>query len=430
MPYYVISALKKVGMRNHTMKKIALFLLLCLLSQSSLFADAYPVNRKWCGGIFHRKFVVVANTSVLSYTKYNTGYDCSGRYVGTNAIGLWSKLCKNEDKGCTRPRTAVCNNSGYTYDYYSDCQFAAASNPIPYYAYAWGELTTSYFSKKIKTTGRTSAGQTGEFELDPVIFDQLNANGGSSAEISGDIDINQNNELIINNLTGMLEVDQNVDHFSSLKIVIIKENINITNEEAQQNEEAVTTGVYGNIVYSSEIKVSKNSIYYDGVFAGNNQSLNEWSTNLAKGISLDSFNAAVPLGSNLAPDERYTIITIIDGGFDISSSIVSSLSNGGDYDSYSNGETENPTGIANYEKAATTISIYPSPASSAITVKMPLHANNATLELMDNTGRKVLESSGLQSGENKIEIKHLPSGIYFYTVSINGKSQHGKLIKQ
>lgn len=97
---------------------------------------------------------------------------------------------------------------------------------------------------------------------------------------------------------------------------------------------------------------------------------------------------------------------------------------------YPNGKNAKPTGIGEEEAVTAVVNIYPNPAHSGITVDLPSTIDKATFLLMDNTGRKVMENTNLLSGQNKISIQHLPSGVYFYEINNHGTLQHGKLVKQ
>ncbi len=74
------------------------------------------------------------------------------------------------------------------------------------------------------------------------------------------------------------------------------------------------------------------------------------------------------------------------------------------------------------------ISIYPNPVSSSFTVNFSNSANTAVIELYNATGNKLM-SKEIGSGES-VDIDNYTSGIYFYTLTVNGKTQNGKLLKK
>ncbi len=74
------------------------------------------------------------------------------------------------------------------------------------------------------------------------------------------------------------------------------------------------------------------------------------------------------------------------------------------------------------------ISIYPNPVSSSFTVNFSNSDNTAVIELYNVTGNKLM-SKEIGSGES-VNIDNYTSGIYFYTLTVNGKTQNGKLLKK
>ncbi|PSK91259.1 T9SS type A sorting domain-containing protein [Taibaiella chishuiensis] len=76
------------------------------------------------------------------------------------------------------------------------------------------------------------------------------------------------------------------------------------------------------------------------------------------------------------------------------------------------------------------VSIYPNPASTTVTITIPSGTVHASVKLVDNTGRMLLEKEYLHAGKHAIDIQQLPTGVYFYSLSVDGKMKHGKLVKQ
>jgi hypothetical protein len=111
------------------------------------------------------------------------------------------------------------------------------------------------------------------------------------------------------------------------------------------------------------------------------------------------------------------------------------IANNGTYSNGSNarpgnGEDDETTTLSEVGNETTAIDVYPNPASSVITVKMPQGTANATFLLIDYSGKTLLQQKGLKGGKNEIDISLAASGIYFYQVDINGRSYRGKLVKQ
>lgn len=98
---------------------------------------------------------------------------------------------------------------------------------------------------------------------------------------------------------------------------------------------------------------------------------------------------------------------------------------------FSNGANAKPGEvIREEEEGAVSLDIYPNPARATLTIKVPYGPQQTSLLLMDNSGRKVLEQHNLHTGKNEIDIQRLAAGVYFYQVNMDGRLQHGKLIKQ
>lgn len=73
------------------------------------------------------------------------------------------------------------------------------------------------------------------------------------------------------------------------------------------------------------------------------------------------------------------------------------------------------------------ISIYPNPAADFVQVSSKASKIDS-YDLTDTSGRKVL-SSKVNAFETKIDIKHLPKGVYILTLKSNGQSIHKKIVK-
>ncbi|MDH6254094.1 hypothetical protein M2347_003821 [Chryseobacterium sp. H1D6B] len=400
-------------------QKLILALFIGLMAHTEVSAHASTITRKWCGGFFHRKFVAKAQTSVLSYTKYQTGYNCIGQYVGTANIGYWSSNCSNESKGCSRPQVATCTKSGTVYDQiYSGC-YLTFTGPSPYSANAKAQHLTSGIYLTQTTTGRGSAGLSGNFALDPNKFSKLVDDGTSFSEIKGDVDINDNNQLVISNLNGRLSVTKGADYYSNIKIVVIKEKENITDDEALQNEEAVQNGTYPDVVYSTQLNVSKNGLTHDGVFSKGvaAQQIKEYAANQEYGVNINNFSMTIPTGAQLNPDEKLTVVTVVDGGFDISTAVVTK-------------------GTGNVTAANTAVveapQLHPNPATDYVDVYVNLPKKElVNVRVISTLGRVAIErSENLNSGRQSIKLntqKLLP-GSYIVEIKSESKISSQKLL--
>ncbi len=400
-------------------QKLMLTVLIGLLAHTEISAHASTVTRKWCGGFFHRKFVASAQTSVLSYTKYQTGYNCIGQYVGNANIGSWSANCNNESKGCSRPQTATCSKSGTVYDrVFSGC-YLLYNNPQSYYAYAQARHLTSGIYLTQSASGRGSAGLTGNFNLNADKLAGLVDEGTSSGEITGDIDINDDNQLVISKLTGKLSVTAGADYFSKIKIVIIKEKENITDDEAWQHEEEVQNGTYPEVLYTAQINISKSGTAHDGIFSEGfaSDQIKEFSANQQYGVNINDFSATVPVQADLKDDEKLTLVTVIDGGFDISSAVVDK--NAGD-----------PLALKPSDARAPVL--YPNPAKDHVDINIDLTEKELVhVRIVSPSGKTTAEKSErLNSGRQTVRMnteKLLP-GVYIVEVRNGSRTSSHKLL--
>ncbi|HUH36125.1 MAG TPA: T9SS type A sorting domain-containing protein [Moheibacter sp.] len=83
-------------------------------------------------------------------------------------------------------------------------------------------------------------------------------------------------------------------------------------------------------------------------------------------------------------------------------------------------------GVADFNDEGN-ISIYPNPAADFVQVSSKASKIDS-YDLTDTSGRKVL-SSKVNAFETKIDIKHLPKGVYILTLKSNGQSIHKKIVK-
>jgi len=399
-------------------QKLILALFIGLISHTEVSAHASTITRKWCGGFFHRKFVAQAQTSVLSYKKYVTGYNCIGQFVGYGNVGLWSSTCSNESKGCSRPQTAICSKSGTVYDQVYNVCTLSFTGPYAYNSYAKAEHLTSGIYLTQTSSGRGSAGLTGSYTLDEKKFSKLVDNGTSFGEITGDVTVNDNNQLVVTKMNGRINITPSADFYSNVKIVIIKENVNISDDEAFANEQAVQNGTYPDVVYTATVHISKNGLTYDGIFKNGfiSNQIKEYATAQEKGVSFSNFSSSVPINVNLNDDEKLTLVTVMDGGFDISTAVVQKNAN---------------TAIDN-TLSSDTPKLTPNPAKDYVDVNMNLEKRELIIvRIISSLGKIAAEKSEtLNSGKQSIRLHtdQLLPGTYIVEIKSPSKTASQKLL--
>jgi hypothetical protein len=95
----------------------------------------------------------------------------------------------------------------------------------------------------------------------------------------------------------------------------------------------------------------------------------------------------------------------------------------------------NPIGITTIEPSLSNIQLFPNPSTEhQILVLNTKSIAPLKIDLKDITGKtlKTMYNGITESGENKVDLnmKDLPSGIYFYEVKFNNQNQHIRFIKQ
>ena len=73
--------------------------------------------------------------------------------------------------------------------------------------------------------------------------------------------------------------------------------------------------------------------------------------------------------------------------------------------------------------------VFPIPADEMVCFEFTLKGN-VVVKLHDITGAMLREVQAKNSDFLKLDISDLPSNLYFYRVTINGKTDVGKLIKE
>tara|TARA_Y100000385_G_scaffold10186_1_gene10632 strand:+ start:151601 stop:151930 length:330 start_codon:yes stop_codon:yes gene_type:complete len=88
---------------------------------------------------------------------------------------------------------------------------------------------------------------------------------------------------------------------------------------------------------------------------------------------------------------------------------------------------ENPAASIEDDVERKTAKVYPNPLSETLHIETPGEYQQITFELFDMQGRQVMLKE-VNSTES-IETTNLKAGMYFYILTLDGKKQSGKLIK-
>jgi hypothetical protein len=408
------------------MKKILTILAIGLLMQLQSFGHAWTVHRTWCGGFFHKKFQAYAQTSAWATTKYQSGYDLNGRWVGTQPIVHWYTLCDHNDKGCSRPRVADCNNSGYMTDYLYSGPYLLMSPGHYYNAHARAAYLTSGTTLTQTTSGRGHAGaEVGDYVVDSTIFSQLDTTGFSNTDITSDsMGVSDAGQITIQNLNGNISIGTATDYCSKFKVVIIKERDDISDTEAGSIDSLMKLGIFENAVDSGAIYVSNGKIVKSGIFEDlSSTQCSELRTPDSFGVNLHSVSLSKTLSMTpLSAHEHLSFVSIVDGGFDISSAVISRIEPPVD--------PMNLTIAVNNEQDM----LYPNPVSKYLNYKVYSESEAPiSIKAFDLLGREIRQiySGTLQKGFNTIEnidVSNLPKNVLMLQINIGGKISNRKLL--
>jgi len=409
------------------MKKILTILAIGMFIQFQSFGHAWTVHRNWCGGFFHQKFQAFAETSAYGLTTYQSGYDETGRYVGTNPILHWYTICDHSDKGCSRPRVADCNNSGYMTDYLYSGPYIITFGGHYYNAHARESYQTSGPHETETTFGRGHAGVVvGDYVVDSAIFSKLDTTGFSNTDITSDsMGVSDAGQITIQNLNGNITIGNATDYCSKYEVVIIKERDDISDAEAERIDSLMNLGIFENAVDSGEIYVSKGSIVKSGLFAHlSGTQYSEIRTADSFGVNLHNVSLSKTLSmAPLSTHEHLSFVTIVDGGFDISSAVISQIE--------PPVETMMDRTIAVNNKQDI---LYPNPVSKYLNYKVYSESDKAPISIkaFDLLGREIgqIYSGTLQKGYNTIEninVYNLPKNVLMLQINIDGKISNRKL---
>lgn len=97
------------------------------------------------------------------------------------------------------------------------------------------------------------------------------------------------------------------------------------------------------------------------------------------------------------------------------------------------GTLEQPVMLGTQTSSSATVTAYPTVFTDQVTIFLPSTqtSSSATVTLCDALGRQVLQQEGIQNSTFTIQnLKDLPSGVYFATVSYNDNVTTIKLIKK
>ncbi len=75
------------------------------------------------------------------------------------------------------------------------------------------------------------------------------------------------------------------------------------------------------------------------------------------------------------------------------------------------------------------VSVFPNPGQDKITISLPLHVSNATIEVVDQLGQVVVRQT-FSGTSYTLSISELPSGVYTVKVNGNGIAVYKKIVKE
>jgi hypothetical protein len=92
------------------------------------------------------------------------------------------------------------------------------------------------------------------------------------------------------------------------------------------------------------------------------------------------------------------------------------------------------TGIAGISTTVGSVSVYPNPFSETLNFEWAATSADASLEIIDQYGNTLTDMNS-PFGENgkyhiSLESSGLPKGMYYYRLTIDGKTQTGKISKR
>ncbi len=200
----------------------------------------------------------------------------------------------------------------------------------------------------------------------------------------------------------------------------------------QQGNKLVGTGFVGNSSQGNTVSISYSG---DTAVVGG---LNDNSNTGAVWIYTRTSNIWTQLGSKLIGTGAVNSGNGVYQGWSVAiSSDGHTIIEGGRNDSNGFGAAwvfyNSASGIGEVNNSKETISIFPNPTTSTITIHQDTYSPNQQIIISDVLGNKVY-SQALNTATETIDISHLRSGIYFYEVKGSGlqipTSVRGKIIKE
>lgn len=404
------------------MKRIFLYLFIPLffLTDES-FAHNWGKAYDWCPPI-RRRFV--ANAAVSTFEYWLTGYHYgSGQYFAYNYPYYYQHL--DTDKGCTRPREAYKEISRY----YSS---SVLGGPGWFIANAGWRLD---FTHAPDFDGYQWAHYTNDARLQPrspmgIMVDTaklavLDKSGFSYANISADIHYyTLTSQLNVCHFAGDISIFPNSNYYSTLKILVLKEKLDLTQEESDRIDSLSSLLIFENVVLSGGLTLTKDGLDVEG-FLTEYISSGDVSliTDTAYGLSLNDLSMSINNSISLADDEILTIVTYSDGGFNFDLARPD----------WAIENDINFAGLKNFEVTDGT-EIYPNPAGTKVSININSlrQAELAKITICDITGkivRTIFEgeiSSNLIL--NDIDVAELINGVYFVKIIRGNESSVHKLV--
>lgn len=404
-----------------TMRKLLMGVLLfagssvCGINETN--AHNWGYEKKLCYPL-HPRFGAFAQVQVGTI-RYGGRYGLLGRWIAETSIG-WTVVDDDSQKGCARPREAYALKYMQLYDFgFWGWYGANAGWSVEVGGatggYQWAHWTNSY---------RMRPGVSQEIVMDSTKFAELNKEGNSFAELTGDISIDSTNtELTISRLNGQISIYPGSNFISTYKVLVIKQKKDLTKEEAAKFYSLGTELIFDNIVASGEITVNRNGIKTGGFLAQIVDTENQVNSESAFGVNLENIGGTFGLEEQLADDETLILVTYSDGGFDFDlalpdASIVSKPA---------------PTHERTLPLVAD-VRIYPNPATNQLNIDLIASKETKSIvQIYDLTGRMVSQvyEGNLNEGKNTISgvnVSNLPKGLYTLKVIQNNKSTNHKFV--
>ena len=86
----------------------------------------------------------------------------------------------------------------------------------------------------------------------------------------------------------------------------------------------------------------------------------------------------------------------------------------------------NPVSTNEIEIDNLQVSVFPNPVIDQLTLELPSNTDDHRMIIYDTSGRPHLQ---LHNYNKTIDVSRLPSGLYYYTIELNGKRGTGQFVK-